>query len=40
MARYTQICYGNPGDPTGLFGYINEEYGVQAIQSEETKCQW
>ncbi len=37
MARYTSIWYGNSGDPTGLFFFL-EEYGVQAITSKETKC--
>jgi hypothetical protein len=40
MARQTWICYGNSGDPIGLFGifFFFGEYGKQAIQSKESKC--
>lgn len=39
MARQTLICYGNSGDPIGLFeGFFFEEYGEQAYKASDPNA--
>lgn len=38
MARYTQICYGNPGDPTGLFDFCSKSMEYKRYKARKPNA--